>query len=487
MKLNHIITAAAVFGCASIGFAANPVTVNSAGGADFTSIQDAISSWAVGGANAGETAPFVINVQAGSGPYDEGITLDELAIGYGNIVGDIFIQSSVPGQPVVLKLQTHPAAVLDTNDGLIISQMTHDVTFRDFIITRSLTNTPIDELVRQDESAPNVDMNTIAFYNCVFTEVGEDGEPLATNKEEALLPPPATIGGPARTANSRLLQHWGDAGESIILILDNCVFYRGENINVLAVSDGAGPESVEINNCLSTYSGYDAFHVGGNNPASQLFITGTDVTAGPLNCTAGLWPRVGGHCLSIQYTVLGQESNISNFLGDSSVAPSTSLSRGISGGTGKMTLANVIVNSQNYGVVDITHQESTWDNVTINTPAAAYFAGGTVAAGGTLTVTDSIISGAGTKFAGLIPTGGVTVRNSGLPTSGPHAIGATGTITEENNIYDDPEYVATDGSLETFMDVASDAYAEAASDGGPLSGGADYVGATSDVGEWTLY
>lgn len=480
-----------IAGLAGTASAKNPVVVDNAGTGDFTTVQAAIDSWCAGGANAGETAPFIINIRSGSGPYDEGITLDQAVAGHGNIAGDIVIQTTTPGDNVVLKLQPHSGSTEGADDGLMISQDIYNVTMRDLVFTRSLTNFPADDLVRQDEAAPNTTLNTLAFYNCVFTEVGVDGEPLTRNKAGALVAP-APVGGPARVGTTPfLLQHWGDAGESINVILDNCVFYAGTSSNCYVRSDGSGPETVTINNCLSTYAGYNCFQGGGTNPQGVLNVTGTDVTQGPLNCTAALYPLTGGHCLMAGNTVAGQVSNVSNFLAEASGAPSTTLSRGVTGGNGQINLSNVIIDVQGYGVVDITHDPTTWNNVTINTPTAAYLSasGAGTPAAGSLTVTDSIISGGGTKFAALnnLPTGGITVKYSALPTSGPNAIGATGTIVEENNIYDDPMYVSTDGLLATFMDVNNPTYASAGTGGTPLRGGANYVGPSAAVNNWTLY
>ena len=65
--------------CATIvpmAMALNPVTVDGTGAGDFLTIQDAVESWCTGGANAAETPPFVIDVVAAAGPYDEALTLN---------------------------------------------------------------------------------------------------------------------------------------------------------------------------------------------------------------------------------------------------------------------------------------------------------------------------------------------------------------------------------------------------------------------------
>ncbi len=497
MYTKHIFSALTLAGLASVASAANPVLVDSAGSGNFTTVQAAISSYASGGSNAGETAPFVIKIKAGSGPYDEGITLDQAVIGQGDIVGDIALESDTSGTKVILKLKL--GQTIGTDDGIFINQDVHDVSFRDLIFTRSIStpaSMPIDELVRFDESVGNTTMNLISFYNCVFTEVNAAGDPMAVDKASALLPP-TPRGGPARSGSSKLLQFFNDAGESAQLILDNCVFYYGASSNTTLRNDGVGPEFIKIHNCLSAYAGFHNFEVGGSNPAAVATITGVDQTEGPLNCTASLFPLVGGHGIAISGSTLGHQTNISHTLiyseGSAGTPPGTNASRGISGASGQITLSDVIINVPNYGVVDITRVPSTWDRVTINTPTAAYLGiegSAGVRAAGSLTVKDSIISGAGTKFAGLnatgLPAGGVTVSKSGLPTSGPNAIGAKGTITEVSNINADPAYVSLNGLLATYMDVNGPEYATAGTAGAPLAGGADYVG-VANVNDWELY
>lgn len=479
----------------------NPVIVDAAGGGDYLTVNEAIASWCAGGENASGTAPFtasapfVIKVRPSTGPYDEVITLDQEQVGRGDIVGDIVIESEVPGTPAVLKLKADVGNTAANNDGLFIQQNAHDVTLRDLVFTYSISDSaaqPTDELVRVDESAANTDMNLISFYNCVFTEVTESGDPMITNKASAFNAPPAR-GGVARITGARLLQFWGDTGESNQLLLDNCVFYAGSTSNMTARNDGAGAEFIKIHNTISSYAGYNAFEVGGNNPAATVEITGDDHKGGPMNCTVAYNPLGNGHGVLITGTVASHKSDISNII--IGHATSGSGTRGISGGASQLTLRDALIAVPGLGIVDIPHSDMLVENTTIvNNTNSILFTG--TATGGKVTIRDSILAGPGVKFpapttpaeTAAQPPGGVEISNSAFPTAGPHAIGSIGGAagTPVNIISADPIFVSTDALLATFLDVDNAAYATAASDNGPLSGGADYVG-SSDVSDWSVY
>ncbi|HNT35281.1 MAG TPA: hypothetical protein PKH07_09830, partial [bacterium] len=80
-------------------YAANPVTVDNTntspdGVSTFNTITSAIASWCAGAANAGETAPFVINVV--NGPYTENIRINKDLASLGDIVGELIIQAENP-------------------------------------------------------------------------------------------------------------------------------------------------------------------------------------------------------------------------------------------------------------------------------------------------------------------------------------------------------------------------------------------------------
>lgn len=477
----------------------NPVIVDAAGGGDYLTVNEAIASWCAGGENASgtapftATAPFVIKVRPSTGPYDEALILAETVPGKGDIVGDIVIESEVPGTPAVLKLKNHPDAVTaGNNDGFFIQQSTHDVTFRDLVFTYSISDTavtPLDELVLIEEGGANSDMNLFSFYNCIFTEVGTDGEPMIMNKSSAFNAPPAR-GGPTRAVGARMFQYDNAPDQSSQVIVDNCVFYAGSSSNFLARNDGAGAEFVKIHNSISTWAGYNAFEVGGANPNARVEITGEDHTGGLMGGTVAFNPLAAGHGILITGTAAGHQTEVSNTIlysqGTASTPAGAAGSRGISGGNSTLTLRDSLIYVPNWAIVDTSHSDMLIENTTIVTPTNAVYYTGT-ATGGKLTIRDSILAGAGTKISAA-PPGGVEIFNSAFPTAGAHAIGAIGggTPTTTGLIQADPMFISTDATLATFLDVDNAAYATAASDNGPLSGGADYVG-SSDVSDWSVY
>ena len=498
-----------------VAYAANPVLVDSGGSGNFTSVQAAISSFCAGGSNAAETPPFIINVKAGSGPYDEAITLEDQVIGKGNIVGSIEIKSDTPGVPVIFKVQPTPGAVLGTDDGLMICQSVHNVTFRDIVFTRSLTVVPTDEIVRADEFAANNTMNTLAFYNCVFTEPTTTGDPMVTSKAGALAGPPPARGGGALSASPRLLQIWGDPGESVSVILNNCVFYGSTNMNCIVRLEGTlgtgvgngNPEVLTITDSISAYAFADCYNIGGQNQAAVINVNGTNQKAGPMSATVAWVPAHkggtanNGHSftLSSSGNALLDDTTKFNFNGIIAYAPadgstndgfSSTAARGISGGSGWQRVENALMLVPALAVVDITRMPTIWDKVTIVNTTNAYYGGSaTVYPSATLTITNSILAGTGTKISGLgLPAGGTFLTNSAVPLSGPDAATAVGAgVTETNVINDDPGFASKDGLTGAFLDVQTYAYAAAGVAGAPLAGGADYIGAASGVNDWTLY
>lgn len=130
-------------------------------------------------------------------------------------------------------------------------------------------------------------------------------------------------------------------------------------------------------------------------------------------------------------------------------------------------------------------------SATATPPIAAIKAEADVTSDLTIEVTDSIVAGPYTAVENL-GAGAINFINCGLVTAGADALDSvvrsttTGTVGQTNVINDDPDFVSTTPFGTDSFDVNATAYSLAASGGGPLSGGADYVG-TSDVDKWNLY
>jgi hypothetical protein len=110
-------------------------------------------------------------------------------------------------------------------------------------------------------------------------------------------------------------------------------------------------------------------------------------------------------------------------------------------------------------------------------------------------VTDCIIAGNGTTSSvnTVMHKGTGTMHLAGvaLVTEGPQAmvspIGGTGPVDGSPTTTADPYFLNTTDVISTdYFDVTNNAYADASSAGGPLAGGADFVGG-SGVADWSVY
>ena len=103
-------------GCARYSY--STILTVAASGADFTTIQGAISSYCAGGTNSGAVKPLLIAIDPASGPYDEALCLDQIQSGTGDIAGDIVLKAT-GGAKAIVKLQEGDVA---EDDGLMIVQ-----------------------------------------------------------------------------------------------------------------------------------------------------------------------------------------------------------------------------------------------------------------------------------------------------------------------------------------------------------------------------
>jgi len=477
-------------------FAANPVLVDPAGvpsASVFNTVQGAIDAYCVGGVNAGETPPLVINIKTGVGNYTEKMTLaDNLtaAPGRGNVAGDIVIQSDTAGTKATIMLLLGWSG---GGDGLLIRQTGDiDVTFRDIIFapaplaTTALPDAGLnDELVLINEGGVNAIENTYSFIDCIFTDTTNPtsvvpgvtpGAPAITSRAQAFIDPVSTMGGAG--SNDNLLQAPQVAGESYNLYLRGCVFYanRGAADNGLINGANATPGFKTINltlagantnvftihNCVFSYSRDFGIHVTGTaSKAGTINITGDDVTAGLDNCTV-VWKtfNVSGSSLLLNATgldAIGMTYNVNNtFIQSSAGSPITQvgLNKGSANGEGTLNASDVIINTTGVGI-QITPRSGldTFERVTVHqfgtggashvsilgTPVGDVPVGSGNAGGGTAAVSfaEMIFSGPGTGFstsaAPAAPatayTGPASVNNSAFVEAGTDAIASRGTLT----------------------------------------------------------
>ncbi len=468
-------------------FGLNPVTVDDGGTGDFTTIQAAINSWCTGGANAGETAPFVINILAGSGPYDEAICLDDADTTLrGDIVGDLVIQSS-DGSLVQLAAQTGYS-----NDGLCILQTIHDVTISDLIIYPSLTNPLADEIVRLDENVTNTVFNTITFDNCIITEIDTAGNPLVTTMAQAATAAvPSTVGSTRTDSYPYNFMWWGDAGEAQNVAFNNCaIFCNPYSYMVRLAAAGQAGETLTMTNCIARGGGYCNIR-GSIDYASTMTFTGTDQTEGWQNCMYNTDP-ISGHGYYMSSGATGAHAQI-----EKSIIRTTD--RGISGsGSCDMDIADCIVEYTSVGVVDGPANASTWTNCTFDGGDAGtvYFG---VTGAGSITVRDCVFTNNVGGITGTMPTGGVDIDYCALVKGSPDGnVGdpindwaITGVTIGANCIDANPLYLGYDSELAAAFDIdngsaAPAGYQGAGTGASNLAGGADYVGGSTVI-DWSVY
>ncbi|MBN1901416.1 hypothetical protein JW926_08865, partial [Candidatus Sumerlaeota bacterium] len=505
---------------ASLVLAANPCAVGPSG--EFTTIAAAIDSWCPGGANAGATAPFVINIDP-SVEYDEVLTLDsaKTTTPRGDIAGDLIVQSATPGIPVVVKLQydARTGQSAGNCDGLWAYQEDHNVTFKDILFCPSVLGAPIDDdLIKCDENnitSATVD-NAITFDSCLFTDIytsGTSTAPAVKSKADLLamtFPADMTAFTPAGSMGSgdALLKFWGDASpimERQNLFVKDCVFFTKNGKCLEAVCAGS-TETITIQDSL--------FAMGSESPvitarpvsaASQVNILGTrepcqgDLTqcaavlccyGDPLYVSGGASPPIG-------------DVTIRNFLCDmpDTGNPSSTVRLINGGGEGKLVEECIFSIAGKPGsIVDYPMtKNSVYNRVTFHRPwtvAGApddlFYLGENADPYGII-LTDCVISGAGiSSFTGSsgLDAGGFHLYNCGIAHPwGADAITSTGAqCVLHDCVMTDPEYLSYNRKQETFLDTSKLHLALASSEGVGIGGGAHYRGPdASDPDPYHVY
>ncbi len=484
--MNKMILCSASLALTGVAFAANPVSVGPTG--DFATIRDAIASFSSTGGNAGETPPFIINVDPTS-TYDEAISLDETDIGVGDIQGSIVIQSDTPGTLVPLAAQLG-----GSNDGVLVIQSTHDVTFIDFLMYPSTTNAFVDEIFRVDESAANNDFNTVTLQNCILTETDAAGVPLITDRAGAYDPPTNLDEGARNNAFASQVQNWCDGGESMQLVIDNTVLYAcppSSSGNLLRNNQvGQDGESLTITNSVLAYPGGSAAanrNGTGNTFAGTWNITGANQNDGPDTATV---------FISTNATTVTYEGSLAGGSGSTSIPVSydgilLSGTNGIQAFGSSLiwdiSVSNAIIACPTgIGIETNANTNLTFDNITVNSDEAILINSGA----GTVTVSDSIFAGADDaagKFGGA-STATVNVDFCGISTTLPDVDpGSSLTVNVGSNIVrTSPGFVSLDIKSPLFYDVTGVDYAGAGTASSDLDGGADYL-AFSGARNWAVY
>jgi hypothetical protein len=449
---------------------------------DFSSIEDAITANTSTGIHSAEKVSYTINVDP-TNTYTEQLCLNDGEVGAGDIQANTFtIQSATPGTYAWVYLQLHPTA---DNDAIEL-YTTATLTIKDIAFCPSQT-APVftDEFIKIDKNSPSA-ASPYVFDHCLFTEIKADGSPMITSRSEAFTAPPAV--GSTRSGFCYIMQMWGEPGEAFDITLNDCVLYGNTQQTAFRIAPETDGDVVTIHNTVIAYAGSYLIRCGSGGGSCALTISGTDVGAGTDSCSVLYHPNGDDHCvydaadcrsININNTILADEAG--------------GITRGISANsTADLTLADVIIDVPGPAIVDGPTNDSTWDRVTINTPSNALFA---VAGTGSITATDCIFTGSGSKLAGTQPDGGIICNNCAFPTDGPDAVTSNDdgvlTVTYNDTVVADPIYLSKDVTSDSFFDVDNPVYAGVASGAGDLSGGADFIGGwvppLAANNSWNLY
>jgi len=496
----------------SLALAANPCTVGPSG--EKATIAAAIDSWCPGGSNYGATPPFIISIDP-SVEYDEVLTLDPVrntVSPKGNIKGNIIIQSSIVGTPVVIKLQydARTAQTAGNRDGLWIYQERYNVTCKDLLFCQSVNGTPLidDDLVKVDENnTPTATIdNTITFERCIFTDIYTSGTqkiPAVKSKADLLAKTyPADMTAFVSASNmgggDRMLKFWGDATpimERMNLMLKDCVFFT-KNAQSVEAYAASTTETITIQDTLianGSTSGQYILTARPYNSDTNVYVLGTlDPRQGDLTkCTALLCGS--GHALYLSGGGAPPIGNatVRNVLVDLVTGNPTDPVRLYSGGAEGKLIEDTIfrVDGKPGNIVDYPLlKNSVWNRVTFHRPwtvalpaNAFFYLGGSVDPYGII-LNDCVISGANmAACSGSFDTGGFILNNCDIAMAGPDAITTIGSpplqpITYNNCKYVDPQYLSYNRKLETFLDTSNVALANAGSDITGIGGGAHYRG-----------
>jgi hypothetical protein len=438
---------------------------------DYATIQGAIAAFPTTA-----TMPYIVSVDPAFGPYDEEIDLYSA-----ELPGDIVIKSSTSDK-VLLAAQPDAGG-----DALTIMQSSASVILKDLVIYESLSGAAVtDEIVRVDETAANNDFNWIEMYGVVISDINTSGTPMVTNRADAFNPPVAS--GSQRTNGfASALQAWGDAGESISLLLEDVIIYGNPVATSWASSNfryghsGQDGEQLYMHNFLLGWdrvSGAGSFagirSSTGTGLTSLIRVSGDPIENGALTNGSVFLPTAwhSWYCQSSGIVkidnLLGANTG-RTFSGGSNVDLSLNDSIFYNSGAGAI---NVVMGLSNYA--------QTFERCTFYDDANHIFVSGV---GQELTLKDCIFAGAGSVFSNNVPD--VNVVNTAFVAEGPDAIagaGAYNMATTPTIVTGDPIFASKDIQSADLLDVASFGYNSAATGGAPLVGGANMADLLYEVG-----
>lgn len=470
MQQKSILMALAVIFAVGSTASAQTVTVAKTGTPSFSTIQAAIDSFDPD-PNAGLANVIQITDSA---LYDEIITVDV----------PVTIEGTAGSRPV-LALQTNPGSL---NDGILVSvatETTNSVYLRNLIIIPSLTTPPTDDAI------VSVGQNLyLELDNLLITANNGSNAPVSTDGLTQADTTGATFFG---DDGMFLGSGAAPAGPGFEGVLKNTVvthFPLGASSDGIVCS-ATGASYTILEGCVFSFcnrlgiQAHKEFEILGSH-TNRVYVLGNKGFAGVWFVGGGVAKR------TIQGAIIAGNGN------------GTSAGFGIehqNGGTAGLTLTDSILVNNTSDNLRISGVGITADiqvkNVTLANQALATASAIDVdpAATANIFLTDCIVAGNGTtNVENTIlhnGTGTLTLTGTAVVTAGPFALntptGGTGPVSGTPTTTADPQFVETANvASSSFFDVANNAYATASSTGGPLAGGADFVGGSA-VNEWSVY
>ncbi|MCX7919250.1 MAG: hypothetical protein N3A72_06520 [bacterium] len=434
-------------------------TVNSAGGADFTTISAAITA-----SVAGDTIRII-----GVGPYDEVITVDKpLTIeGYG-VRPNVCVQQNAAS----------PSA---GDDGLVITGFSGTVVLRNLNVIPSLTTPPADDGILINPGATVQTLNVIMEGLVVTPNDGTNNPVTLDGLTEIDLTGKTPFGDDGMFITS------GAAASYVAVSMVSTIFsnHRNAGLNdgivcgrILTIGPGC---VISYNNRMGVqFSAASANITIAGTPESRVKIIGNK-------------SATYGGC----YLFNGQGS-IDQAIIANNVGPGiATLGSATPGGIGLYNVSNCIIANNGTDGIQLA-DTSVGHNTPLTINKVTFYNNGQspieVQAGNltsTITVTDCIFAGNGSDNIGvnvylnnsntsnisnsaLVLVGGLSYT---LATGSIDGVEGSGITNLTNVINLDPQFASLDSTNPNFLNVTNFAYCTAGSGGVPLAGGARYTGA----------
>lgn len=457
---------------------AQTVTVNSGGGADYSTVQAALDAVA-----ADSATPDIVNI-VGGGPYDEVITITSPV----TLKGD--------GYRPVLTVKSNSASPSSPPDGLVVDT-SGEVTLENLIVLPSLADPPAGSNSDGICIAPQTGSGlTLTMTDILICPNNGSNQPVST---DGLAEVDLTSATPFGDDGLNLTSATGVpvvANLTRVICTNNRNAANNDGFVIYPASDVVDQNAINIlEGCVISYNNRIGIQWGGGGAVININGTHTNPVLIIGNETTS---AAQGGCMLFNGTATVNYCIIA----DNNTAGFATLTSGTPAGTGLNSIQNTIIaNNGGPGILsadtDVSRPASIGvQNVTLFANDTTQIQNDSTQQG--LSLTNTIVAGVGTT--GITNNGAAcSVAYSALVTSGAHALtattGGTGTTTVAGSVINaDPDFVSVNllsgGALNSdFLDVNAVAYQSAAAGGAPLAGGADYVGALP-LGarpDWSLY